>query len=549
MAWRKGLVTCLGFWSAITVMVTLSVNFATAQPLRSSVTMKRGNITLKVFLDEPRIRMGGIFLLKVQAVAPGDLHGDAVKFELPIFWADRVVQLSAITDRETFEQAGRIWTRITYSYRLAPLVLGRVKFDGLKVTVLKEHFSVPTIEGEVVSGVVKEPQQPVGPPVKVREKVNPEQAFFGQQVVYTLMFEALANVDFAQPPTYEQPKTEGFWSEDFPKIEHFYRSGYEVQVVRIALFPIRVGELKIGQAKVTVSLQGYPFREELQTRELRIKVKPLPEPKPEGFRDLVGQVFASTTVMPDTVGVGETLTVKLRVEGTANLKNLEQAPNLSLTDAIVGLPREQTSTFERDGNLWFVREFTWRIVPRKEGQLTIPSFRIPYFDPKEQRYKFATTSTINVKVLTGSIVPASVSTTVERRTFFPVLPIVGFSLLAVLVFGVFALRYWQQRRLLAAVPVSDPQLRQTVLKLQQQDLKAFGREVRNWLREQIYQRTGVLLSPNDTPERVQQLLAAKGISDAAARSIREVWELTNQPLALDEAISLLKNASELPQRL
>jgi len=103
--------------------------------------------------------------------------------------------------------------------------------------------------------------------------------------------------------------------------------------------------------------------------------------------------------------------------------------------------------------------------------------------------------------------------------------------------------------LLAAVPVSDPQLRQTVLKLQQQDLKAFGREVRNWLREQIYQRTGVLLSPNDTPERVQQLLAAKGISDAAARSIREVWELTNQPLALDEAISLLKNASELPQRL
>jgi len=88
--------------------------------------------------------MGGIFLLKIQAVAPGDLYGDAVKFELPVLWADRIVQLSAISDRETFERAGRIWTRITYTYRLAPLVLGRVRFDGVtshcpEGTLLRAH--------------------------------------------------------------------------------------------------------------------------------------------------------------------------------------------------------------------------------------------------------------------------------------------------------------------------------------------------------------------------------------------------------------------------
>ncbi|MDW8026902.1 MAG: BatD family protein [Armatimonadota bacterium] len=548
MARGKRLVILFGL-KLTTIAILLATNFAAAQPLRSSVTLKRGSITLRVFLEEPKIRMGGIFLLKIQAIAPGDLYGDAVKFELPILWADRIVQLSGITERENFEQFGRIWTRITYTYRLAPLVLGRIKFDGLQVTVLKERFSVPTIEGEVVSGAVEEPEQPIGPAIKVSAKVSPEQAFAGEQVVYILRFESLANVEFAQQPTYEEPLTEGFWSEDFPKIERSYRSGYEVQMVRIALFPLQAGELKVGQAKVTVRLQGYPNQEELRANELKVKVKPLPEPKPKEFRDLVGQVTASVTVMPETIGVGETLTVRLRVEGTANLRNLEQAPKLSLPEAIVGLPRDRTTVSEREGKLWFIREFVWRIVPKKEGQLTIPSFRIPYFDPKEQKYKFATTSPVKIKVLPGAIVPASVSPVVERRTLSPILPAIVLALLAVLVFGIFALRHWQRRRLLAFVPVTDPQLRQTVLTFQQQGSSAFGHEVRNWLREQIYQRTGVLLSPNDPPERVQQLLAAKGISEAATRSIREVWELTNQQLVWDEVVSLLKHASELPQRL
>jgi len=493
--------------------------------------------------------MGGVFLLKIQATAPGDLYGDAVKFELPVFWADRVVQLSGVSDRETFERAGRIWTRITYTYRLAPLVLGKIRFDGLQVTVLKERFSIPTIEGMVVSGAAQEPVQSAGPAVKVSAKVVPTQAYVGEQIVYTLQFAALANVDFAQQPTYEAPSTEGFWVEEFPKIVRSYQSGYEVQKVMMALFPLRAGELTIGRSKVTVRLHGSSLPDEYQTGTLKVKVKPLPQPSPEGFQNLVGQVFASVTVEPETVGVGETLTVKLRVEGTANLRNLEQAPSLSLPEAVAGLPRERLSTTERDGKLWFVREFTWRVVPRKEGQLTIPSFRIPYFDPQAQRYKVASTEPVTVRVLPGAILPTSVSPTVERKTLSPMLSIAGLVAVVVLIVGAFGLRYWRQRRWLASVPVSDPQLKQTVLTFHQQGSTAFGRAVRDWLREQIYQRTGVLLSPNDPPERVQQLLMEKGVSEAAARSIREVWDLTNRSLAWDEAVSLLRHASELPQRL
>jgi len=536
-------------WAMVLLLCASVGNLTNAQPLQSSVTLKRGSITLKVFLEEPKIPMGGIFLLKVQATAPGDLYGDAVKFELPALWADRVVQLSGVTERETFERAGRIWTRITYTYRLAPLVLGKVRFDGLQVTVLKEKFSVPTIEGMVVSGATQEPEQPAGPPVRVSARVNPTQAYVGEQVVYTLQFAALADVDFAQQPTYEAPSTEGFWVEEFPKIDRSYQSGYEIQRVRMALFPLQVGNLKIGSSKVTVRLHGSSLADEYRTSPLQVKVKPLPQPYPEGFQNLVGQVIASVTVQPETVGVGETLTVKLRVEGTANLRNLEQAPSLSLPEAVIGLPRERLDTVERDGKLWFIREFTWRIVPRKEGQLTIPAFRIHYFDPQSQRYKVASTEPITVKVLPGAILPTAVSPAAETKPLLPKLSIVGLIVVVGLIFGAIGLRYWQRRRLLASVPIPDPQLRQTVLTFRQQGSTAFGQAVRDWLREQVYQRTGVLLSPNDPPERVQQLLVEKGVSEAAARSIREVWELTNQSLAWDEALSLLQHASELPQRL
>jgi len=550
MAWGKGLVVCLKLKVLASTMILLAMlGLVEAQPLRSSVTLKRGSITLKVYLEEPKIPMGGIFLLKIQAVAPGDLYGDAVKFELPTLWADRVVQLSAVSDRETFEQAGRIWTRITYTYRLAPLVLGRVRFDGLQVTVLKERFSVPTIEGIVVSAATQEPEQPVGPPVKVNARVSATNVFVGEQVVYTLQFSSLANAEFASQPTYEAPSTEGFWLEEFPQISRSYRGGYEVQQVRLALFPLREGVLRIGRAKVTVRLQGSPFPEELQTSPIKVKVRPLPQPAPEGFQNLVGSVYASVEVLPDTVGVGETLTMKLRVEGAANLRNLEQPPNLSLPNAVIALPRSKLTAAEREGKLWFIREFTWRIVPQKEGQLTIPPFRIPYFDPKEQRYKFASTKPISVRVLPGAVLPTSVSPTPEPKPTSPLLPVVGAVFLIALIASIVGFRYIQRRKWLTSVRVSDPQLRQAVLTFHERGATAFGHVVRDWLREQVYQRTGVLLSPNDPPEKVQQLLLTKGVSEAAVRAIKEVWEQTNNPMEWDDAVHLLQNASELPQRL
>ncbi len=572
MAWRKGLVKRKPKGQSATVNLAVQISrfvlslcrpmtalllslcflgFAGAQRPKSSVTLLKGDITVRVFLEEPTIYMGGIFLLRIQVTAQGALGEklvQSVQYELPSAWSDRVIQLTPSTDLETFERAGRTWTTVTHTHRLAPLQSGRIRFDGLQIVALREKFFIPTIEGLVLSGAYPEREAPSGPPVKLTTSVQPRYPFIGEQAIYTLRFAALPSVDFASPPTYEAPKVEGCWTEEFPEVARERQGNYEVQIVRLALFPFQEGKVQVGSAKVTVSLQGEPIPKELTTKVLSLTARPLPQPAPENFKNLVGRVLASVAVEPKSAAVGEVVTVRLRVEGTANLRNLEKAPPLSIPDARVGLPRDRWRIRERDGKLWFEREFEWHIVPLRKGILSVPSFRIPYFDPQAKRYKTASTQTVTVRVLPGTALPAVTEMPTEKRPIRIVLsatlPIIVAMLLAVI-----GIRYWQRQRWLSAVPVPDPQLRQTALTLRTQGTDAFRQAVRHWLREQIYQRTGVLLSPNDPPERVNQLLMEKGVSEVATRFASEVWERTGDPLSPDEALNLLQQVSEVPQRL
>ena len=564
MAWRTGVVRTTGrsaiwqvgrwgkvvaLWGLVGLFTLSALNGAPA--VRSSVTLRKEAITVRVFLQEPTIPLGGIFVFRVQVTAPGDLMGNAVRFALPEAWADRVIQLNYTSEKQTFERGGRLWSTLTYTYRLAPLKVGRIRFDGLQITALREKFLVPPIEGVVLSGTAPEEKVPSGPPVKVTATISPRFAFVGEQVVYTMQYAIATSVSVTRNPTYEPPSAEGFRTEEFPQIHREWKGGYEIQEVRLALFPLRAGKLQVGSAKVRVSIEGAAGEEELSTPTLSVVAQPLPQPVPAGFQNLVGQVKAFAQREPDHLPVGETLTVRLWLEGTADLRNAEP-PRLQIPNVRVGLPRDRITAEEREGRLWFRRTFEWRLVPLQAGTLTIPSFSFPYFDPSLRRYRTATTKPLKVTVLLSPTRPTALHLTEPTGTMpqrLPLFALVGVLILVGWLAGWAGWRYWQRSRWLALVPVDDPQLRQALWALKEQGSEAFRRAVRAWLREQIFQRTGVLLAPNDPPERVQKLLQSKGVSEAAARFAREVWERTATAQSLDEALPILQQVAEVPRRL
>lgn len=528
--------------------VLFLVNVAIAQPLKSSVTLRREGVTVRVYLQDPTIHFGGIFLLKIQVTIQGEMKGDEVRVEqLPPQWAERVILLSTISDIQTFERAGQKFSTMTFNYRFAPLQPGRVKFDGIRLIAFQKAFHIPPIEGIAISGAIPREEAPISAqPVRVTASVSTMRPFVGEQVVYTLTFASLPSADIHRP-TYEPPKAEGFLTKEFPKVARKQQGGYDVQQVRLALFPLREGILVIDAAKVTVQLRDEPFPTEFRTPTVNVVARPMPQPMPMDFQNLVGTVKARIEVNPKQVSAGDVVTVRLLVEGTANLQNLNR-PHLSLPNTRVSIPRDNLSPQERGGKLWMLREIEWRIVPMQEGKLTIPPFRITYFDPQTKSYKTASTPSLTVTVLPGQKLPATVVAEEPPDLMAQVLPFVIAALIAFAV-AVVGLRYWQRHRLLASMPISDPQLKRAVLNLQRQGSKVFVSEVRSWLREQIYQRTGVLLAPTEPPERVQQLLMMKGVSEAAARFAREVWERTSTSLPPDEAITLLQQVTEVPQRL
>ncbi|MCS7223239.1 MAG: BatD family protein [Armatimonadetes bacterium] len=535
-----------GIWSALFFLLWCA-SVAGSQG-RSSVTLTKEGVTLKVYLKEPKITMGGVFLLTMETTLPGDITVPVIQAELPEKWSKDLIFLTDISDAETLWIGNQQFTKVTRIYRLAPLRSGTIRFDGLKVSVPPAYFTVPTLIGYVVSGSGIGRAEPVPQePLKVSAVANPLTPYMGQQVVYTLRLLVSPFVDLEPSPNYEPPQAEGFFSEDYPRVVRVFSGGYDIQSVRIAFFPLKTGPLSIGSSRVLARVVGEPETRELRTNPLRLQVRPLPQPVPADFSNLVGKVQASLRIFPDRLPAGETLTIQLTLRGTAYLPGLP-TPTLTIADVLSPPPREEMrKEVGPTGLLWFQRSFTWRVVPRREGKLVVPSFRFSYLDPDGGIYRVAQTKPVTVTVLKGTgLAPLAVEGEAQRPTGLI------WGLGAVILVGVGAVlgfQYYRRGKWLAELAVDDPVLKQTALLLKKEGPGAVGEAIRQWIREQIYQRTGVLVSPSEKPERLQEMLTKRGVSEAAARFAREIWETALSALTDEEALLLLKRAQEVPRRL
>ncbi len=534
--------------------VVLLVSFLIGRPLlahsqtRSSVTLTQQGVTLKVYLRDSRITMGGVFLLSLETTLPGDITVPVIQADLPEHWSRDLIYLSDISDAEAVWIGNQQFTKITRVYRLQPLRPGTIRFSGLRVSVPPATFTVPTLTGYVVSGGGLGPEQPLPEkPLRVEATANPRQPYLGQQVVYTLRLAVSPFVDLEPSPNYEPPQAEGFFAEDFPKVLRSFSGGYDVQSVRMAFFPLRSESLTIGSARVLARISGEPGIREMRTEPIRIRVRPLPQPLPAGFTNLVGRLEANLEVFPSRVPVGETLTVRLTLRGTAYLPALP-TPDLSVRDTRIPPPRQ---AIRREvgptGLLWFVRSFTWRIVPLKEGDLTIPPFRFPYLDPNGGIYRTAQTRPVTISVVPGSVPAAVGSETRPPKRSVQIWLLTGLG--SVVALSVAGLLIYRRQKWLAQLGVDDPDLKQAALLLKREGPQAVGEGVRQWMREQIYQRTGILVSPAEKPERLLELLTRKGVSEAGARFASDVWARSLTSLNEDEALHLLRRAGEVPRRL
>ncbi|TFF88511.1 MAG: protein BatD, partial [Promethearchaeota archaeon] len=210
------------------------------------------------------------------------------------------------------------------------------------------------------------------------------------------------------------PESKGFWKEDMGK-EKQHREvikgrRYEVLELKYALFPVTVGNMTIGEAKLNCVVSK-PVRDvfsfgfsrgvkrELRTKPISIKVRSLP-PVPGNFSGAVGSFTMSAELDRDTVKQNEPLTLITTIVGDGNVRNIE-LPEVRIPGFKIYGSGSDVNMYESQGKMKGKKIFKTLVVPNRSGGFEIPRISFAYFNPEKKEYITLKTEPIPFTVVPG----------------------------------------------------------------------------------------------------------------------------------------------------
>ncbi|MCQ2329557.1 MAG: BatD family protein [Paludibacteraceae bacterium] len=211
----------------------------------------------------------------------------------------------------------------------------------------------------------------------------------------------------------ELPKERGLQRESYNGSQYL-----TYEIYKGVLFPQHAGTLAIDRFKcvvdvrVRVQRQSRSFfdsffesyqdvQKELSTTKTDIIVTPLPKPKPADFSGIVGSLQMSKNVSATEVKSNQPITIKLTLTGSGNMKILN-APELNFPMDFETYEPKVTNNFKTSANGQSgTKIIEYLVIPRHNGEFTIPSASLSYFDVNSNTYKTLQTGDMNFKILKG----------------------------------------------------------------------------------------------------------------------------------------------------
>lgn len=238
----------------------------------------------------------------------------------------------------------------------------------------------------------------------LRATSTPERVVVGEQVRFRVYaYGARGPFNVAIP---KSPRVPDFLS--FPLVEdqmgeptHRLRINDSIWHARktydALLFPIRAGQLKVGGVEMVFNGPRYWGRrgrgkgiERVSPEMLVTVVEPPAQGRPPGYQiGDVGEYRLSARVEPRKLTQGESISVVLKLEGTGNLPHTVSLPQQK---GIEWLDPSVVDDVEPQGDsLAGWRKFTFIGRVDKSGQVDLGEVRLPYWNPRWDRYETAKT--------------------------------------------------------------------------------------------------------------------------------------------------------------
>jgi len=223
------------------------------------------------------------------------------------------------------------------------------------------------------------------------------------------------------------PDLNGFWSQDVntkQQTAQVHTEIYKGERYNVAdlkqtiLFPERAGNLTLDPLTMTfvVRVQA-PSRDimdqffggnytdekiQIKSPPVTIHVKPLPEAgKPAGFGGAVGSFNMNAWVDKTSLKANEPLNYNVKITGAGNIKLFQNLAANFPADFEKYDPKVTDTLSNSVTHIAGSRMYNYLLIPRHEGNFTIPPIKFSYFNPATGRYVTLTSKAFDIQVAKG----------------------------------------------------------------------------------------------------------------------------------------------------
>ncbi|HRR07281.1 MAG TPA: BatD family protein [Rhodothermales bacterium] len=345
---------------------------------------------------------------------------------------------NASTGRKSIFANGQMTQTYTYTWFYRPLREGEVSIGRTTVVIGKETLTTSPIYLRIVGAgkkpnapsfrskslfddpFAKDPQNSVQAPpapevskqdVFIRAIPSSTTILQGEQMFIAYYLFARRGVEIRNSRLSDSWDAEGFWREELSaeantELETIGGEAFrKILIKRVAVFPTRTGQLRVDPLKVQADVSmirmddpfdaflgggsGFPQNITIASEPLAITVRALPSNAPQGFAGAVGRLNMTAKLDKERVEVGSPVMLTVMIGGSGNIATLA-TPVISVPEVVEKYDPEVSSDIDRSVQVYGNKTFRFTLIPRENGQHTIPAFTFSYFDLLSNSYKTIT---------------------------------------------------------------------------------------------------------------------------------------------------------------
>lgn len=337
---------------------------------------------------------------------------------------------------------------ISYTYTLSASKTGKFTISPATITVGGKQYQSNPVTIEVVKGNAQN-QTTATTGISNSDlfvRIVPNKSSIYQNEPFLATVKLYTRVQLSELSNFEMPQFNSFWKEDIEtprnvvwKKENvngvIYNSGVLTQSIlipqksgKLTLDPVELELIALQEVKSQNNRRSQfrdPFfddffgrtryqqvRKKIKSTPVSINVKPIPK-----NTDAVGKINLSSEISKTDVETNESINLKIKVSGKANLKMIEPFDIAFPADFEVFDPKVEQNIKATTAGINGSKTFDYLLIPRHAGTFTIPSVSLTYLDPQTGKTTTLTTEsyTINVKKGKGTSDLAGINHTSSNK--------------------------------------------------------------------------------------------------------------------------------------